>query len=164
MGQIKAKTMMQKSGFVDSDKKSPEHDKIQKWIYNNPEKVLDTIPILKGKNFKILNKKWEYTLLDKSYLNRDSYPIAGYIDLAFYLEASSPIVQNNSTETSVYVEIKTSIPSLGELIRQLRFYENYLELDKGIRILVVCPDDSDQQILEEQGFWFYKYKDETKLF
>ncbi len=164
MGQLRAKTMMQKAGFLDSDKKTPEHDKIQIWVNNNAKLILDSLPILENKEYKIQSKNWEYKLVDDSYQNRYISPIVGFVDVSFDIETKTPIFSASASRATIYIEIKTSIPSLGELIRQLRFYEHYLDLEKGNRMLVVSPDDTHKTILEEQGFWFYKYKDETKLF
>ena len=48
---------------------------------------------------------------------------------------------------SVYLEIKTKIPSLGELFRQLKMYQVYIKGD----FVVVCPDDKERKLIEDQG-------------
>ncbi len=40
MGQIKAKTMIERAGFVDADLKNPKHDDVIKWIVNNLNDIL----------------------------------------------------------------------------------------------------------------------------
>lgn len=52
-----------------------------------------------------------------------------------------------------FVEVKTKIPSLGELFRQLRMYKEYINNE----IIVVCPDGTEKKLIESQGFRFYKY-------
>lgn len=154
MGEIKAKTMMQKSGFMDPDKKSPEHDKIQTWCYKNMKKVLCSA-FNTSKEFEIVYIKWEHEIVQRSN-QMDSSPkfIIGFVDFK--------VVVKNKEETIVYIEVKPKIPSLGELIRQMNFYKTYL--GNRARYLVISPDDSYCDILKGQGFHFYKYKDEQKLF
>ena len=41
MGEIKAKTHLEKLGFSDGDKKDSKHDVIQKWVQKNIEKTLN---------------------------------------------------------------------------------------------------------------------------
>ena len=63
----------------------------------------------------------------------------------------------------IIIEIKTKIPDLGSVIRQMRTYQVY-QKHYRTQYLVVSPDDRFTEILKEQGFWFYKYNDPTKLF
>ena len=58
-------------------------------------------------------------------------------------------------EQSLYIEVKTKIPSLGELFRQMRMYKEFIAGD----FLVICPDDSEKSLIEGQGFRFLKFKD-----
>ncbi|MEX0693901.1 MAG: hypothetical protein WD075_05620 [Rhodospirillales bacterium] len=57
--------------------------------------------------------------------------------------------------SAVYIEVKTEVPSKGELIRQLRFYHA-----RGAYPLVVVapPDDNLANLLNEQGFGFIPYQ------
>src|SRR5882724_8733390 len=56
---------------------------------------------------------------------------------------------------SVVFEAKTSIRSVGELIRQIRLYQEYR---KG-HYIVVSPDDRFADVLRGQGIQFVKYED-----
>jgi hypothetical protein len=49
-------------------------------------------------------------------------------------------------------EIKPSIPSVGELIRQIRMYQQY----KPGKYIVVSPDDRFASVLSGQGIEFLK--------
>jgi hypothetical protein len=60
------------------------------------------------------------------------------------------------TQHKVFFEVKTTIPSLGELIRQIRMYQEY---ENGIWV-VVSPDDTHSSRLEKQGIKFIKYEPE----
>ncbi|WP_417914982.1 hypothetical protein [Candidatus Electronema sp. JM] len=53
----------------------------------------------------------------------------------------------------IYFEVKTEIPSLGELIRQINIYREY----GAKKIFVVSPDDRYVSVLQEQGIGFIKY-------
>ena len=55
---------------------------------------------------------------------------------------------------SVIFEAKTSIRSVGELIRQIRLYQEYR---KG-HYIVVSPDDKFADVLRGQGIQFTKYQ------
>lgn len=51
---------------------------------------------------------------------------------------------------AIGIEVKTEIPVIGDLIRQIQFYRKYLT---GSWI-VVSPDDRNSNILKEQGIHF----------
>jgi hypothetical protein len=51
-------------------------------------------------------------------------------------------------------EIKTTLPTAGELIRQIRMYQEHSNDDTAW--MVICPDDRHASILEAQGIYFYK--------
>lgn len=50
-------------------------------------------------------------------------------------------------EKIIYVEVKSEITSLGELIRQINHYKTYLSGD----YYVLCPDNKYKDTLQEQG-------------
>lgn len=52
----------------------------------------------------------------------------------------------------VYFEVKAAMPSAGELIRQIRMYQRYVQGEW----VVVSPDDRHRSILDSQGIQFYK--------
>jgi hypothetical protein len=164
MGQLKAKTMIEKSGFLDQDKKTPEHDKIQKWTYNNVEKIIEELKFFEKNSYTITQKHWEYRILTQIYKNQQQWNIVGFVDLTVFVKLWQNVPKTSYKESRIHFEIKTKIPSLGELIRQLRFYQQYLPNEHHNLIVVVCPDDEYKEILNEQGFLFYKYTDESKLF
>ena len=59
---------------------------------------------------------------------------------------------------TAYFEVKPSIPSAGELIRQLRMYQAYTGNAKWF---VVSPDDRFRSIVESQGFGFIQVPPEV---
>lgn len=163
MGKIKAKTHLEKLGFSEKDKKKPEHDIIQTWTYENIDKVLsDTVMAKNPHPFKVVNNRWEHQVM---HINGNYRMIVGYIDIFVDIQGKffySDTGQYEKSNNHVFIEIKTQIPSLGELIRQMRAYQAYQS--KYTNFLIVSPDDRHKKILKEQGFWFYKYKDPNLLF
>lgn len=156
MGQLKAKTLIEKHGFSDKEKGTPEHDKIQKWVYKNAHKIIDELFVKDSEEFEIISNQWEFEIIQNTTYNKS---IIGFVDLRVqYFRKSDNREYHAQT---VFFEIKTSIPSIGELIRQLNFYKTYLG---NYRFVVVSADDSCADILTEQGYYFYKYDDPTKLF
>jgi hypothetical protein len=119
---------------------------------------------------------WEQTLTHPA----TKYPI-GFLDMVFVVETTDldvdgvylpvgpfparsdpirrlPTWKANWCETrepQFAFEAKTVIGSLGELIRQLRLYQQYCRH----QLYVVSPDDGYAEQLVEQGFGFIKYPD-----
>jgi hypothetical protein len=164
MGRIKAKTHLEKLGFSETDKKNSKHDIIQIWTCDNIEKILsETIMKNNPKPFKVLGTKWEHQIM---HINGNFKMIVGYIDLLVRIRGEflfSGSEEYEECTKDILIEVKTQIPSLGELIRQMRAYQTY-QNNYITEYLVVANDDRHEKILKEQGFWFYKYKDPTLLF
>ena len=57
-------------------------------------------------------------------------------------------------EQTILVEVKAEINSLGELIRQINHYKNYLNGD----YYVLCPENKYKETLIEQGIKIIEYK------
>lgn len=57
-------------------------------------------------------------------------------------------------EKTIFVEVKTEILSLGELLRQINHYKTYLNGD----YYVLCPDNTYKDKLLEQGVNFIDYE------
>ena len=156
MGNLKAKTLLEQFGFVDTDKKNPNHDTIQTWVYDNIDEVLKSV--LPNRPAKVEKKQWEYQIVNSTY---NSKYLIGAIDLKFDCRDFQGYPFN------VYVEVKTSIPVLGELLRQLSAYKEFIRLTEnplGDIFIVVAPNEQHERLIIEQGYRFYKYNDPTKLF
>ena len=92
--------------------------------------------------------------------------IVGYIDLRVTIEGQfwdGDTKSYSSENMEVYIEVKTAIPVLGDLIRQMRAYQEH-QTGYWRKYLIVAPDDRFVKTLNEQGFYFYKYNDPTTLF
>ncbi len=133
---------------------------------------------------RIIERIWEYTVTNQSYNQRTGYKstknIIGFVDMkvnfiynrltvtGIDFENKKIIGKIKWTQTekhyksweekllnhNIYIEVKTKITTLGELFRQLNTYKEYLKGD----FLVICPDDSEKETIENQGFKFIKYE------
>lgn len=118
-------------GFVD----------LQFW-YNYYQIILKT-------PYRSNNSEWKLDLLN---LRIPTFDI--------FLSGSSPEyapsnIHFSSSHHSGFInfEVKTKIPSLGELFRQIRMYQEYT----SDPFVIVSPDDRYQQQIEAQGLKFVKY-------
>jgi len=119
---------------------------------------------------KIVTRTWEKPVISEGY---KSQYIVGFVDL--YVEAQNwtlgirdfppdqhwkhtsnlPVWTTYLDKSSPYrilFEVKSSIPSLGEVIRQIRMYQTYL----WGTYVIVSPDDRFADALRAQGIEFYK--------
>jgi len=99
---------------------------------------LDTVPKVQT--------KWEHVI----HTNNNG-AIMGFVDLAITAKTSP-------RNTSLLIEAKAEIPSLGELIRQIRMYQDGRSGLYGDHVwVVISPDDRFASKLEEQYIRFLKY-------
>jgi len=99
---------------------------------------------------KVQRVEWEFPIMSGSYM-------VGFVDMraevrlpCLVLEDSSTTIKASTTTVTLLFEIKPSIPSLGELIRQIQMYKTYQE---GWYI-VVSPDARWVPILNAQKIYF----------
>jgi len=131
---IKAKTIIERHGFLDPDRCKSIHDEIQVWVFKNFKSILESV----YPNCQVpdsFSLELEHAIMNGKY-------VVGFIDVY-------------CSTFSVGVEIKTSIPLLGELIRQIHFYSKYSNISKWI---VVSPDDHFATLLGDQKIHFLKYQ------
>lgn len=160
MGTVKAKTLIEKHGFKDSDLTTPLHDKIMFWLVENIEQVINEIIIKDFTKFKIDSIKAEFPIVNYSGYTRDNKSVIGFLDL--FVRIKTEKTEDFPAQTrNIAIEIKSSIPSVGETIRQLNFYKSFSDYDY---YLIVSPDDRQIDFFEKQGFKFYKYKEDSELF
>lgn len=152
--------------WSDSDVKYPNHDNCQ----GNIDSAKAFIAANPRPNPRIAKMSLEYVL--KSYTGyRDSTErLTGYADLV--IETRAPIIAPSYTARrgsddifsgfelqwserapSILVEVKSALPTLGELMRQIQLYRTVFNGD----FVVICPDDSYAEILAEQGITFIGY-------
>jgi hypothetical protein len=143
----RATTIQQKFGFRDDDLRTPKHDEIMLWLNGNIKNVIGQVT---GKHPKIMEKIWEYPLSS----GRDNQYVIGFIDM---LVRFDECITKDTTAPGEWIcfEVKTSIPSLGELIRQVNFYQKYLRSNP--LFVIVSPDNRFATALRSQGIEFYHY-------
>lgn len=136
--------------FGDSDLKTPQHDEILLWLQERLPQLVDELT--DGR--RTLRKSiWEFALNDGRF-------VAGFIDLVAVVGSPSDTWRGGAFA----FEIKSSIKSLGELVRQLRFYEAKFTVHRiadqqvqNTRFAVVSPDGRWRNALASQGFIFIAY-------
>lgn len=151
MAAPKAKTNMERMGFVDEDLKSVDHDRLIIWLDENKERVIQSItkPIT-----EIKEVQWEYPIIQKGGGGGFDAPkfVIGFVDYAVFIRFGE-----NKMLGRVYFEAKTKIPSLGELLRQLVFYRTYS--DYYTKIVVLSTDDKYRKQIESAGYTFVNPED-----
>lgn len=132
---MSAKTLLERFGFQDTDRHGNKHDEIQIWAYHNFTHVIrEVFPALVFDPASIkVNIEYPVTRPSSNY-------VVGFIDLY-------------CRNLSIAIEVKTEIPTAGDLIRQIQLYRKFMS---GTWI-VVSPDDWCSSILRDQGIFFYKY-------
>jgi len=63
----------------------------------------------------------------------------------------------DNLEIRINFEVKTAIPSLGELFRQIQMYRSYLSSSLNNKFVVVSPDNRFEKQILDQGIGFLKY-------
>lgn len=131
------------------------------------EDVSFDIPIPPSKTEPKVHKKiWEYPVMSGNFT-------VGFIDLLVEYTTprltyrgvnhiyNIPLIQNSfewiieNDLMAIAIEVKSVMPSIGELIRQIRMYQTYVP---NISFFVVSPDDRFASALQSQGIGFIKYE------
>lgn len=115
--------------------------------------------------WKATEKRWEAPILN----GRDHYvlrmgKIEGYADMLVTVSQKSAYCKDpegievvkpswsKASPNKILFEVKPTIESIGEVIRQIRRYECYV----SAYAVVVSPDDRFSKLLKEQGIGFVK--------
>lgn len=136
-------TLQSKFGFQDEDLKTPKHDEIMLWLDNHLENIISK---LEDGEFYISHKIWEQPIVT----GHNNFTI-GFVDM--YVIATD---KNTLRDLGYCFEVKSSIPSLGEVIRQIRMYEQHCQSNP--KFVVVSPDNRFEPALKSQGIGFVKYE------
>jgi len=147
-----AKTLIEKCGFMDPDRKSTKHDEIQLWCYDHAVEILKSFSSDPESKIEITSRELERPISHKT---NNYHAIVGYVDLFLISLVKSKTV-------CVAIEIKSAIHSCGDLVRQINFYRSYLS--RETLWIVVCPDDRFKDVLKDQGIYFFKYRSPGELF
>ena len=130
---------------MDDDLKTPAHDALMSWIDAHIVEILRAVLKLDGVPH-VTRPKWEHVIKAE----RDF--VIGFADM-------SVAASWEDRSWHFFVEAKTRIPSVSELIRQVRFYqsaERPSEDENGPEWLGIAPDDRFAERLRSQGIHFHK--------
>ncbi len=160
MAEPKAQTLLQKMGFRDGDLSTPLHDEIMLWLDANMEGIIRSFDWLKSwmnpdlaqqnPEFHPGGKTWEVPIT----VGQNNY-VVGFIDLRVETKFVLPGQRETHYGPDLNFEVKTSIPSLGELLRQINTYRAHCTGRQTF--IVVAPDDRFAAQLESQRVHFLKY-------
>ena len=128
-----------------------------KWIQRNIEDIFLLI-------FKLENRPEKLRMEWEPYVRQEAErgQLIGSIDLIATIQGGKAHYEfdNRFHGNQVVFEAKTEFETLGVLFRQLRMYQEgfiHQERVRKMPFVVVCPDDSEAEIIREQGFYFLKY-------
>jgi len=179
MANPRAQTLQQRFGFVDKDLTSYGHDIIMTWLddycrqtfipwaIDVLQKECDEMAYHEEDLTKIPPKidteteiKWEYVISVNKY-------VVGFIDMAVIINV--PYLRHTDAypaETwwqfhsrTFCFEVKTKIGSVGELLRQINMYREYVKW----QFYVVAPDSQYKKQLQSQNVGFIHYPGKTNL-
>lgn len=87
----------------------------------------------------------------------DFYVSVGVASLAAWYDRPGQDVELaiHSDQKILCFEVKAALPSLGELIRQVRFYQSH---EPDARFFIVAADNRYAETLREQGIGFIQYR------
>lgn len=137
----------------------------------DPDLGLGKIPECPGR--KVLERLWEMPISNRGYTigfvdmkvsyEAPSIEGRGYVDRPSYSEKHHYELANEHKAAPQWAvewqkaaycfEVKSTIPSMGELIRQIRLYQQYEQTP----FVVVAPDTRFRSALEGQGIRFVQY-------
>jgi len=128
-----------------------EHQREHRMNDIDRKKALSNFP---GFKWSIESAVWEYPIMNGKYL-------IGFADLFVTFSRfhsanprSSGNVDWETVKRPIVFEVKSEIRSVGEVIRQVRLYEQYLKAE----YCVVSPDDTFAEVLRGQKIKFIKYE------
>jgi len=128
-----------------------DYEYVRKSDWERVDQEIDIVP----PPFPIIKpslKKWECPIVDRTYT-------VGFCDmrvsytkptLLYHADLNRFQIGSGGDEGRLYFEVKPSIPSLGEVIRQVRMYQTYTD---G-KWFIVSPDARFKSQIEAQGIGF----------
>lgn len=144
---------------LNNERGTPEHDKIMFWLNDNCVEVAKTL-FPDHKDSEFYTPEWEKPFLSKG------GSILCFIDLS--LSFSKKIRPDYIESYELLFEVKPNITSVGEVIRQIKAYKEYVATStynnfgfgqsKKLYALV-SPDDTYKDILITQDIPMYKIPD-----
>lgn len=164
MSHAHANTLLARLGFLDPDRGIPEHDRACISLVENPYLVLEhrARPSLEIKNVRV-------ALESPVQKGQGQYATTiGFADAVVNWEEQSEEISCETTAPhdlgpccrarwpwktrSMLVEVKTSIESIGDLLRQMNLYREYQRTDEYLVWSLDRRDSQFEALLETQGY------------
>jgi hypothetical protein len=178
---LEAKEPRKKRKIVDHecDLSTPIHNEIVLWAVQNRrniyEKEFGSLSPSKEVQYsveypvKAISSRGPHNSYEPYHFNAG---ISGYMDLVLWCRDSlekriertgMPNDEHDKVETdTLYIEVKSKVPSFGEIMRELQCYHSLLQRVRSADIVLLCPSTPFAEIIREQGFTVIKYRgDET---
>lgn len=135
----KAKTNLEKMGFLDNDRKNPTHDEMQLWLLYNLKQIIKQLSKL-----DILDEdiNIDGITLEVPVETQTKF-IVGYLDAVILFTMKSSYFK-------LIVEIKTGIESFGDVLRQMNTYKSYIPERKNTFFCILTQNDKNKQAFESQ--------------
>jgi hypothetical protein len=162
-----------KDDFIKKYNKESPNGQLSFTKYDDTKKAsfLKEKPSLPEFKINILNKIWEHPvhhIHERQYGQKEKGFCIGFIDFVvvfnipcvFWSEGTTQYNHSElrweigQREIRINFEVKTGIPSLGELFRQIQMYRSYVDS----HFYVVCPDTRFEKQIVEQAVGFLKYE------
>jgi len=184
----KDKAMNQSKGFVDDDLKTDDHDRIMIWLDGAVDNIISKkggsakitekiweLPITTGSPGYSQKRIVGYVDMFVRYVQETRMESEEEVEqrmrrcenidsLKFDDEKNRLLSTSPNPIKSQFVvlfEVKSRIKNIGEVIRQIRQYQQYLggyDIHNQ-KYLIVSPDDRFKDILKSQGIGFMKVPD-----
>lgn len=146
--------------LIDEDLAKPQHDEMMLWLDETMETILNRIiyPDMTAEQITIysehpakIHKDWQQPI--KSTAGQ----IVGFIDMLVRYERN--VEPDDDLLKIFFFDVRTEIPSLGALIRDVNLNKEHLGFDHGwmYSYILVCPDDRHADVLQAQEIEFLRY-------
>lgn len=168
-------TLQSRLGFDDHELKTPQHDALMAWLTDNVERCPRIVKWLDGifdkdaliTNVAVKKREWERPI------TKAGTGFIGFIDLSVEFALNEVVLSRSSSRydycericnlgnyelwksalrKTANIEVKPSIRSVGETIRQINVYR--ATLGYGEFVFVASPDVRFSPIFEAQGIGF----------
>ena len=146
-------TLQEKLGFLDEQLATPAHDKLMMWLDRNIKAIIERH--MKNPEYcRKISKTWEAPLLSGP--NRF---VVGFIDMLVTWEklCRASNREEDWDQVAFWFECKTSLSSVGEILRQMNLYEQHVRIlypysaKRGFLIIQQISEE-EKKIIKEQGF------------
>ena len=144
--------------FIYQDNNYPKWGSREK-PFPDKQKVFNSLFLPDKPPLVVTHKVWEQPISTETQRAGQSKYVVGFADmlitykpaqLIYDLDSEELTIFNSYYEKRVFFEVKSFIPSLGELIRQIRMYQQYVSGEW----FVVSPDNKFKNQLKTQGIGF----------